>query len=72
MMKMPAQKRHFDILVIDWNCWTKLDHCSYHRYLYQQGTQKRTLAAILPALALVIIKSAPPAKLFDTPVTGIR
>ena len=56
-----------------WKTWRL--HCSCHRYLYHQGTQKMTGiiagGAARPWLVHTYFKSAPPALPFDTPVTGI-
>ena len=48
-----------------------LGHCGYRRYLYHQGNEQTTGGTVEAAAKPWLIKSAPPAIPFDTPVTGI-
>ena len=46
-------------------------HCGYRRYLYHQGKEQTTGGTVEAATKPWLIKSAPPAIPFDTPVPGM-
>ena len=68
-----------DSKTADEHCWirgykemSRLGHCGYHRYLYHQGNEQTTDGTVEAAAKPWLIKSAPSAIPFDTPVLGME